>query len=781
MASGTAPAKPSKPEPPQAPPTRYEVVVDRRLRRTRRQIRGVDIATGLLSLTAVSLAYLWLAALADHWIVPGGLGRGGRYVLAIGFLALAGFCFWRFVLPVLRHPINPLFAAKVIEDSQPSLKNNLLNLLFLRREPGSLGKTALARHVLHGLARSTADQLQSLPEEGTVDQAKLIRWGYVLLAILILSALYLVLCPKSLLVSFNRVLAPWSEIPPPTRVRIDAIKPGDASALQGDTLTVSAVVEGLRDGESVLLYYTTADGQSIDQAVPMERHEGDYRYRCQLPPGLDGLQQDLTYYLAAGDCRSRLFHIQVAIPPIISVAAVHYDYLDYTGLADRVDRQTGDIQAVEGTRVTIQAVANVPIQQAWMEMNADARQLVPMEVADDQAVAKLVLRMKPDQPEEPQYRWYQVRLRDRQGRQNRRPTRHAIQVIPDRPPRISFVDPPPERILLPVDGARLFRLRAEDPDFALRQVVFRGEREGRPLSIPPLLDLPAPQAGHQGTFEATYRFEPARLGLRPGDEVIYWAEAQDNREDPKGPAPNQSQTPRRWIQIVAPEKDGGQPDKVAGAEKPDASRAAGQPEKGDAAAEAAEAEKQPDSAEKPPQTEQGQQGQPGQAQPDAEKAPDESQEDQRPADQQLGDQQDAQGGTAAASGEPSGGAQSQPQAHDAEGAAGQQAEDAAGQPGAAGPQQGPAGQQQEGRGQQREASDQPQQATGQQKPAGGQDPQASDQTGGAQPEMHKPQGAEGPQASGQPGQGQPAGPDSTAGQSQEPAPNRDAGAGGQQP
>ncbi len=39
------------------------------------------------------------------------------------------------------------------------------------------------------------------------------------------------------------------------RVTIDDVKPGNATAFNGESITVSAEVHGLRDGEPVLLHY----------------------------------------------------------------------------------------------------------------------------------------------------------------------------------------------------------------------------------------------------------------------------------------------------------------------------------------------------------------------------------------------------------------------------------------------------------------------------------------------------------------------------------------------
>ena len=82
------------------------------------------------------------------------------------------------------------------------------------------------------------------------------RLGYVLVALVVLFALYLALSPKSPLVSVGRVLWPWSSVPAPTRVTIDDIRPGDTVAFFGDTLDVSADVNGPprgRAGDALLL------------------------------------------------------------------------------------------------------------------------------------------------------------------------------------------------------------------------------------------------------------------------------------------------------------------------------------------------------------------------------------------------------------------------------------------------------------------------------------------------------------------------------------------------
>lgn len=616
-------------EPPEAPPlanSPYEAAIEDRLQQTRRQVKSVDLAASLLALGAATLVYLFAFTLLDQWLIPRGMGFGGRLVAFVGLLGVMGYYLVRRVLPLLVYKINPLFAAHTIEQSRPSLKNSLINFLFLRQHRQEVTRTVLDQRIYEGLEHSAARELAHIPAETVVDRSQVIRLGYLLAAVLAICCLYLVLSPKNPLVSFSRAIWPWAEIQVPTRVTITAIEPGDTVAFQGDTLTISAEVQGLQDGETVTLYYTTADKQSVNQAIPMSVPDKGYRYQCDLPPDPAGLQQNVTYYLQAGDAQTRRFTIDVQTALAILVDRVDYDYPDYTGLADTSAKGSGDIHAIEGTKVTIHGTANQPIERAMLEMNCDPRNVLAMRVQEKQATGQFRLQMDPADPLRPKYNCYQIRFRDHYNHENPRPIRHQIDVVRDQPPEIQFVDPPAEEIQLPVNGALELKLRAQDPDFGLRRVVLHAERDKRSLPIGPLLENRSPEKAHRGPFEATYRFEPAKLGLKVDDRVVYWAEARDNKEA----EPNRSETPRRWITIVAAEKQ--PPDE----QPPQAGQQEKQPPKGE------QPKQQPDQPQQGQDAQGQQEKQPGEKQPpndnQQEKPGDQPQNGQenQPSDQQQG-------------------------------------------------------------------------------------------------------------------------------------------------
>ncbi|GAG15139.1 unnamed protein product, partial [marine sediment metagenome] len=228
MGSGTAPPAlpPAEPQPPPQAAD-CEAMIDQRLRQTRRRVKGVDLAAGLIWLGIGGLGCLLLVAIVDHWIVPTGLGFWGRTILFAGLVAAASVHFLRHVLPLLIHRINPVFAAQAIEQGYPSMKNSLVNLLFLRRDLRQFERSEIAKRIYVGLQHKTAADLAEIPVEQSVDRARVIRLGCVLTGLLVICAVYLMISPKDPLVSFGRVLMPWADIKAPTRVTIEDVEPGD--------------------------------------------------------------------------------------------------------------------------------------------------------------------------------------------------------------------------------------------------------------------------------------------------------------------------------------------------------------------------------------------------------------------------------------------------------------------------------------------------------------------------------------------------------------------------
>lgn len=595
MATGTLPTPPplpmAEPAAPPLPITAERRLIDEQIDRTRLQVKTVDALFGLLAITVGSLSLFLAAVVVDHWIV--GLGVIARATVLASLLAWSGYCAWRWIAPSLLKRINPLYAANAIERQEPSLKNSLINYLLVRSHPE---ETAVVRDALE---KQAAAGLADTPVEAAVDRTHVLRLGYALVAVVLALAVYKVASPKDPFRTIARVLAPLADIARPARAAIREVTPGDAEIFHGRSLTVSAVIEGLRSGEDAEVLYSTADGQIVDAAIPMQRGEDDRRWQCTVPPESRGAQQDFQYRVQAGDAVSEEYRVRISPAPSIVVRSVRYDYPPYTRRQSQTIEDLGDIFALEGTRVTVKAEANLPIQSAWIEFDPPGAAAMSGEASHDESPALKRLPLKAEdrlasgsfrlewdaKAEAPRHRSYRLAFITAEGDRNERPIVHAIDVARDLPPEVAILDPEKNRIEIPENGQKEIVVRAVDPDFGVSRIALHAAVGGTDLQIPALLSDPG---GQTGQVIVKYRFLPREHKLKAGQEVIAWARADDNRTAPgqTAPEPNFARTPNYHFVITPPERsenssgDGGGNEPSAG-ENPSEGGDSEKPEEGE--------------------------------------------------------------------------------------------------------------------------------------------------------------------------------------------------------
>ena len=557
MASGTARTAPPPPPPraKTAHPVPSEQFIEQQLDRTRRHLKLVDVAGAAMLLLIGVVAYVLAVVLIDHWIL--GLGFWSRLMLLGALLAGSGYYIACVLVPLLLRPINPAYAAWTIERSAPTLKNSLINFLLFRSD-----RTALREAIYRALETRAAADLRQVPLEHAVDRSRLIRIGYVLAAILALGAAYMIFSPKDPFQSIARLTAPWADIARPSRVAITDVDPGDKHVFQGETLTVSARVRGLRASEDVVLFYSTADRQIVDQPVAMRRVEQGRRYEVVLPPGEtsgsglspQGIQQNVTYRIEAGDAVTPEFHLRAEPAPMMVVERVEYEYPAYTKRATRTVER-GDISAPEGTRVTVHARSNQPIQRAILEFDPEGNlatsslSSLPMTAEATTAKRQFALELKPDR-KGAKYSAYHVRFFNAEGVASAQPVLHHIEVIRDLDPVVEFLVPETLEVEVPVSGEQPLEIRAVDPDYGLSRVTLRAVVGGSALVDEGLLEEPG---GYEGQAVLRAVFKPAEHNLSPGDRVQLWATAEDNRTQPGTGQlnPNLARTQNYTLKIVA--------------------------------------------------------------------------------------------------------------------------------------------------------------------------------------------------------------------------------------
>lgn len=546
----------SSPPPFVVPESRADArLVDAQIRQTLRSLKFVDFFSGVLTLIIGVLLFLLFASVMEHWVIPGGWTTTGRVLLFVTMLAGIAWYSWRTFWPLVSRPINPAYAAQLIERNTPSLKNSVLNFLLLRNR-----RQQLSQKVYEAIEHQAALGLSHVSVDSVVDRSVLLRLGYILVAVVALCAGYRIFSPKNLTASVERVLLPWSDIAAPARVEILKVTPGDAEIARGESLEVSAEVMGLRGDETVRVHYSTLDNQAVDREVTLTGVEGSLQFQGRLPDRFSagdggGIQQDLEYWVEAGDAKSKKYRVTVFSRPTLVVEKIRYQFPRYTGLPPREVEGTGDVNALEGTQVSIYALANHEIASASVDFNADGRHDLTMSTDKMNASAQFTLELQDDR-RTPKYDSYVLQYKTTSGRSSSLPPKYSIDVTPDYAPEVKIIAPVDEegklveQLDVPLDMPFTVEVEARDPDFALQQVVVLGEVGGKEVLKHDLLTQQ-----QAGKFVGRMTATPKDLKLKVGDVMDYSVAAVDNRE----PEPNITRTEKLRIRVVGPPQFGERP------------------------------------------------------------------------------------------------------------------------------------------------------------------------------------------------------------------------------
>ncbi len=518
----------------------HEIYIQRQISRTRYYVKLRDLAISFVQCSTLTVALFLALAVWDHWVSP--LATWGRVVSLLLLLAIWIYAGVTQFAPLLLRQINPVYAARTIEQAVPGLRNSLTNFFLLRSQ--SLQVPPI---VYDAVGQQAAKDLGQVNVKTTVDNSRLLRMGYVFATIVALSGLYSFLSPKSPLKTIRRVVTPWANISRPSRVEISEVAVDDVVSkvgesvpvLLGQMVDVSAVARGVKHDEVVVLYYSTADEQIVNQPLEMHAVTADSTYEVILPADAKGLQQDIVFHIEAGDAVTGDYVLGVSRVPCIRVSSVTYDYPAYTQLEPKVIRDRGDIRSVEGTRITMTVKANQEIESASIQFKEiDETNQTQAKVPKTPNYVQLLPNGKlatanfslslPAGHRSLLRRSYEVHFTNHRGKQDNQPVQHLLEIIPDLAPEIEILAPMQQEIELPVDREQVIELLARDPDFGLIQIQLQMVAGGETILTKTLLDDPG---GWRGNANRRFHFVPRKYGLRPGHQVTYWATARDNYGD----------------------------------------------------------------------------------------------------------------------------------------------------------------------------------------------------------------------------------------------------------
>ena len=543
--------------------TRVQQYVDGQLEKTRRQVKWNELIVACLTWAAAVAAFLLVLALIDAWVFS--FSTTWRWIAWATLMLGSAAWLVLAIVPLFLRKINLDYAAQMIEQATPDVKNRILNYSLLRKHDKSVNSA-----VMDAVSRQAAHKLNSIPSDNTIDRSQLIRVGFMLVGLMVFAVAYKLISPRDPLQTVQRILFPGQALAKPASVQISDVTPGNASVFFGDSLQVTARVKGPHRPEDVRLLVSSEDGQITDLSIPMAIDETGRSYLGLVSPSEGGIQQALRYRVEARDGVSPEFDILVKANPSIAIETVELTPPAYTRLPKRTLAGRGDIEAIEGTEAMIFAAANLPIQVAYIELlnavpsddpkNPNATVMKP-------AAPPIEMRLLPDNRASGRFNvtlnstrtWqrathYQIRFVSTNDERNESPNVYPIRVTPDLAPEVRVIEPRSRMTDVASNGRLPILIEANDLDFAIDAVVLNIDHQGRQL-VRQSLELKSENDNQR--VNCRFLFEPSRYRLQPGDQVVFQAVASDNRISIKSlaPDPNISQTDNYTISITEPNSE----------------------------------------------------------------------------------------------------------------------------------------------------------------------------------------------------------------------------------
>lgn len=527
----------------------FDEFIEYQVRKTRSGIRATDLLTAVVVLGLAITSYLLVFVVVDQWVTAAGVGYWPRVIaltLLISFVV--GWSVWKIALPYLRR-VSALFAAREIEHAQPDLKSSLLTLIDLKQ-----AGRAVPAHIVSAMEKRAATKLSGTDIEHAVDRRMLMRLSYALLAVVAVMCLYTVLSPKPISASVLRALLPSSTLSVSTRTRIDAVDPGDAEVLARSQLEVTVDLSG-EIPESATLLFTTADRSFVDEPIVLrDTGDGLHRFRGVLAgPNGRGLLENLTYHVTAGDAESREYRVTVKQAPYATVTEVFLDYPDYMRLDDKAE-PGGDIDAWEGTTVTVRAETNMPVATGTIERStADDASIgsdsLPMTLIDD---THLEATWKLEFDDGVPYRFYRVEVKTEGGATDPRPKFYRVNIRRDIPPEVRILHPTGD-VELPANGTLPVAFETRDPDFMLRYVRMEfAQVDEDPAKFAHKTRHLFESPPGRSSFDGIEDVRLSEFNLAPGDVLSLWLEAKDNQAPLGTEDGNVTRTSRINVTILDP-------------------------------------------------------------------------------------------------------------------------------------------------------------------------------------------------------------------------------------
>ena len=426
--------------------------------------------------------------------------RTGLFYLFLG-LNGAGLFYW-IGMPLLKllklgKGLSHQQAARIIGRHFPEVKDKLLNTLELYQMGAQQGAD---QRLIEASVNQRIEALKPIPFARAIDLRDTKRYAKYAVTPLVILLIISFISPRMVLDSTERLLnhRTYYEEQAPFEFQLvnDSLK-----AIQEKSYTVELKTEGRTLPEDVYVHIGDSRYRMDKQAVNKHRYT------------IRNLRNGFEMQFEGNGFYSRPYEVDVLPQPRLRAYQVKLDYPDYTGKADQVRQNVGDLDVPEGTKVEWQFRTR-NTSQVTLAFRDTIRKPDPS--GEDQfTVAKRFYQSQP----------YRVKLAN-QHMKSPDSIQHFLSVVPDAYPKIKV-----EQREDSLSRKRQFFSGEASDDYGLSALAFHYKYTSSSDSAKVNQGLQTQQLAikpGQSLKQFFHTFNLNKLDIEAGDELTYYFEVWDN-------------------------------------------------------------------------------------------------------------------------------------------------------------------------------------------------------------------------------------------------------------
>jgi len=469
---------------------------------------ALNLGAGLISVLA-GAAWMLLAVVVWTALVDAPSLEAATWVARIVAALVLAMVAWFVVVPLVRMPRLEKLANE-IEKRQDLKELVRAGFEFSRDETAS---RRYSPELVKEVINQAVERLSGLRVRSIFLNRRQLALVPVALGGLIVLLVVTLFNPAIITDAGRRVVSPREVAALPHGPNIHA-QPGDVTVLAGSSVTVSGLDLGSSDMPVEISFNLSADFWKTeptslvrrDPAADLAFDRYDYTFK--------DIRNTTSYYFQAGDYRSQTHTITVVHEPILTDVRVTLTPPAYTGEPARtLTDNAGNVQALEGTKVRVEARSNNPLREAWVQFDAKEKEAVDHQGRD--------LSFEFAALADGQYR---VLLEDSLGFSTRDPLTYTIEVFQDHPPTVDVLEPGEDTDMPRTQQVDIGFVSADDYGVTRATLYHRrtGENDFNRITVP------LGEQRNKKELAVAYRWDLTGLTLFPGNSVEYYVEVADN-------------------------------------------------------------------------------------------------------------------------------------------------------------------------------------------------------------------------------------------------------------